>query len=142
MLINGKKICGVLTESVSKHNRVKFAVLGIGVNINNKRKQFPENLLSSSTSLMIEAGKDVNREKFLSSLMFYLEKNYSDFLKGGNKNILKFWRENNDTLGKKVTVCRGKKLIVGLAKDINENGNLLIQLNNGNVEKISSGELR
>ena len=104
--------------------------------------QFSENLRSGTTSLMIEAGIDINREKFLSSLIFYLEKNYSDFLKEGNKNIMKFQRENNHTLWEKVTPCRGLKLIFGLAKDINENGNLLIQLSNGNVEKISSGQLR
>lgn len=141
-MLNGKKICGILTESVSKHSKVKFAVLGIGANINNKKEQFPENLRSKSTSLMIEAEININREKFLASQMFYLEKNYSDFLKEGNKNILKFWRENNDTLGKKVTICRGKKLIVGLAKDINENGNLLVQLNKGRLEIVVSGELR
>ena len=91
---------------------------------------------------MIETEINTDREKFLSSLMFYLGKNYFDFLKEGNKNIMEFQLENNDTLGEKVTACRGMKLVLGLAKDTNENGNLLIQLNNGNVEKISSGELR
>lgn len=142
VLINGKKICGILTESVSKHSRIEFAVLGIGVNINNKMEEFPENIRSGSTSLRIEAGKDINREKFLSSLMYYLEKNYAGFLEEDNENILKFWRENNETLGEKVTAYRGTRVVSGLAKDIDENGNLLIQLNNGNVEKVSSGELR
>ncbi len=108
-MLNGKKICGILTESVSKHSKVKFAVLGIGANINNKKEQFPENLRSKSTSLMIEAEININREKFLASQMFYLEKNYSDFLKEGNKNILKFWRENNDT-GKKSNYMQGKEI--------------------------------
>ena len=142
VLINGKKICGILTESAYKQSRVEFAVLGIGVNINNKREEFPENLRGSSTSLKIEAGKDISREKFLSALMFHLENNYADFLKGDNKNVLKSWRQNNDTLGKKVTVCRGTTSVTGLAKDIDGEGNLLIHLNNGNLEKVSNGELR
>ena len=79
-----------MTESVSKLNRIKFVIFGIGVHISNKRIQFPENLRSGTTSLMIEAEIKINREKFLSSLMFYLGKNYSDFLKEGNENIMKF----------------------------------------------------
>ena len=79
-----------MTESVSKLNRIKFVIFGIGVHINNKRMQFSENLRSGTTSLMIEAEIKINREKFLSSLMFYLGKNYSDFLKEGNENIMKF----------------------------------------------------
>ena len=75
---------------MSKLNRIKFVILGIGVHINSERMQFSENLRSGTTSLMIEAGIDINREKFLSSLIFYLEKNYPDFLKEGNKNIMKF----------------------------------------------------
>ena len=75
---------------MSKLNRIKFVILGIGVHINSERMQFSENLRSGTTSLMIEAEIKINREKFLSSLMFYLGKNYFDFLKEGNKNIMEF----------------------------------------------------
>jgi len=142
VLINGKKVCGILIESACKKCNVEFAILGIGVNINNKREQFPDELSGSSTSLRIETGKDIIREKFLSTLMFYLEKKYTSLLKKGHKTILQFWRENNDTFGKKVTIYRGTRLIIGLAKDIDENGNLLVQLKSGDVEKVFSGELR
>jgi BirA family biotin operon repressor/biotin-[acetyl-CoA-carboxylase] ligase len=141
LLINGKKVCGILIESAPKKNNVEFAILGIGININNNEGQFPDDLSSSSTSLKIEGGKDINRERFLSSLMFYLEKDYIGCLNEDNKGTLQFWRQHNDTLGKKVTVNQGKRLITGLAKDIDETGNLLIQLDNGNMEKVSSGEL-
>lgn len=142
VLINGKKVCGILTESTSKKDKVEFAIMGIGININNRKEQFPDEICLSSTSLKIESGKDIVREKFLSSLLSHLEKNYAGFLEEDNENILKFWRENNETLGKKVTAYRGARVVSGLAKDIDENGNLLIQLDNGNVEKVSSGEIK
>lgn len=142
VLINGKKVCGILTESTSKKDKVEFAIMGIGININNRKEQFPDEICLSSTSLKIESGKDIIREKFLSSLLFHLENKYTCFLKNGNKNILQVWRKHNDVLGKKVKIYQGTRLIVGLARDIDDEGNLLVETNDGNVEKVSSGELR
>lgn len=142
VLIDGRKVCGILTEIASYKSKVEFAALGIGVNINNNRNQFQDKISSSATSLKIETGKKISREKFLSSFLFFWELRYSCLLENGHKEIIQFWRDNNETLGRKVTISQGTRLISGLAKDIDDNGNLLVQLNNGAIVKVFSGELR
>lgn len=142
VLINGKKACGILIESASKKDKVEFAIIGIGININNSKEQFPDEIYHSSTSLKIESGKDFDREKLLSSLLSHLEKEYTCFLESGDKNILRVWRKNNDVLGKQVKIYQGTKLIIGLARDIDDKGNLLVQTGDGKVEKVSNGELK
>lgn len=142
VLIDGRKVCGILTETAFYKSKVEFAALGIGVNINNTRNQFQDEIYSSATSLKIETGKKISREKFLSSFLSFWELRYSSLLENGHKEIIQFWRDHNDTLGRKVTISQGTRLISGLAKDIDDDGNLLVQLGNGAIAKVSSGELR
>ncbi len=142
VLINGKKVCGILTESAFNKNKVLFAVLGIGVNINNVKNQFPDEISSSTTSLKIETGNKISRGKFLCSFLVSLESKYSCLIKNGHEKILQFWREHNNTLGKQVTISQGTRLISGFAKDIDDQRNLIVQQNNGTIIKVSSDELR
>jgi len=142
VMIKGKKVCGILTESTSNHNKVDFVILGIGVNINHSLNQLPGEFCGGATSLKIETGKDYSREKFLSSFLICLEQEYNSFLKHGAKIMLESWRKHNNTLGREVTIYQGNRVIVGLAKDIDDQGNLLVQIKSGAVIKVSSGEMR
>ena len=142
VMIKGKKICGILTESTSNHNKVDFVILGIGVNINHNINQLPGEFCGEATSLKIETGKDYSREKFLSSFLICLEQEYNSYIKHGAKNILESWRKHNNTLGREVTIYQGNREIAGLAKDIDDQGNLLVQIKSGVVVKVSSGEMR
>ena len=142
VMIKGKKICGILTESASSINKVDFVILGIGVNINNSINQFPGEFCGGATSLKIETGNDYSREKFLSSFLICLEQKYNSHIKYGAKNVLDTWRKHNNTLGQEVTICQGNRVTAGLAKDIDDQGNLLVQVKSGAIIKVSSGDMR
>ena len=141
VLIGGKKVCGILTEARIKGNSIDFVVVGIGVNANIDVEAFPDHLRSCITSLRRELGKDIQREKFLRALLEELERRYEEFTQKGFHPILKEWRDLSSLLGKYVKVVSFDEEIKGRAIDIDQNGALIIQLSNGSVRKVSSGDV-
>lgn len=144
ILINGKKVCGILTElaTEAESDLTQFIVLGIGINVNNTVEDFPEEIKNSSTSLKIEGNVDINRSVIISKILHELDKlienNY--FLK--NKELLiEEYKNRLCMLGKKITIIRGDEKINALALDVNQNAALIVKYENGEIEAISSGEI-
>jgi BirA family biotin operon repressor/biotin-[acetyl-CoA-carboxylase] ligase len=136
VLVNGKKICGILTEMSAETDAVSFIILGIGINVNN------EPPLETATSMKIELGREVNRVRFMQSLIEELEEDYFSFKEEGFTPILWNWRRLSDTPGRTVEVTYQEEVIRGVARDIDEDGSLIVQLADGTVKKIVSGDCR
>lgn len=136
VLVNGKKICGILTEMSAETDVVNFIILGIGVNVNNEMP------LETATTMKAELGRDVDRVKFTQSLLEVLEEDYLTFKEEGFIPILWSWRRYSDTLGRLVEVTYQDEVIRGTAQDVDEDGSLLVKTGDGSIRKIVSGDCK
>jgi len=138
VLINGRKVCGILIESSVRGNIVDYAIIGIGVNVNLRLSDFPE-ILSTATSLSAELGRDVSRLRVIRRLLAEVERLYLALQAGGP--IYEEWRDSLVTLGRRVRVKSGKIVYEGVAESVARDGSLLLRHSNGNLSKIVAGDV-
>lgn len=141
ILSRGKKLCGILTEMRAEVEITQYVILGIGLNVNLDMEDFPENLRPSATSLKLELGREVPRLPLLKSLLYHLEGWYETWEKEGFTPIRESWKEASITLGRLVRVEAGHKIFEGVAVDIDEEGRLLVQDADGNLQRFTYGEV-
>ncbi len=137
ILINNKKLGGILTELNAEMDEVRFVVIGIGLNVNNDKK----NLVSCATSLKEQKKENVNRINFLQELFRKIEANYLLFQTRGAGLIIEKWRDYNITLGKRVKVYAHKEHYEGEAIDIDTDGGLLLRSDSGLTQKVTAGDV-
>lgn len=138
VVIGSKKICGILTEMSAEIERVNYIVPGIGINVNTE--SFPDELKEKATSLYIESGRKFERYKIVHRFLNEFEILYKKFIKGGIAAITDDYRELCVTIGKEVSVIYPNRTINGRAIDINNNGELIVETDNGIIE-VDSGEV-
>jgi len=141
VLVEGKKVCGVLTETSTEGNNLNFAVLGVGVNANFSLNDFPVNLRNFSTTLKEELRREVDCEALLRSLLEETEHYYSMFAQGMFNPILIEWKRLAKFLGSYVEVTCFNEKVEGLAMDIDENGALIVKLRDQTKRKIVVGDV-
>lgn len=140
ILINGKKICGIISESASAGMTVKWVVCGVGVNLNMKKEKIPQNLDYIATSLLAETNKRIEESEFLKKFL-ELFCNYLTILENGRGDILiKKYQSFCDTIGKKIKVLLENETKVGIAKKIDEQGRLVVKTEIGE-ETFSSADI-
>ena len=137
VLVNDRKVCGILIESSVRGNIVDYAIIGIGVNVNLRLSDFPE-IPSTATSLSAELGRDVSRLRVIRRLLVEMERLYLALQAGGS--IYEEWRDSLVTLGKKVQVKSGKTIYEGIAESVARDGSLLLRHSNGSLTKIVAGD--
>lgn len=141
ILIEGKKVGGILTEMNSGMDKINFIVLGIGINVNMDISILPPDVRAISTSIKDTIGGSVSRIEVLSSLLKELDKWYNIFIENGSGPILKEWRALSSNLGKRVMAASLNGVMEGVAMDIDDYGRLILKLDNGSIEKITSGDV-
>lgn len=142
VLVNGRKVCGILSEMKTKGEKVNYTVIGVGINANvNVKKEFPEELKTAATSIENELGKKVRLEELLKLLLEKLDSLYEQFLKEGFSKILKKWRKYAYFLGKAVEVISGNERLCGLALDVDDKGALVVRLENGTMKHIFAADV-
>ncbi len=134
VLINGKKVCGILIESDLQGSKVNYSIIGIGINVNINLADFPE-IQSIATSLSSELGREVSRLALIRSLLVEMEKLY---LSG---SIFEEWRDNLITLGKRVRATSGETVSEGIAESVNRDGSLLLRGADGSITRIVAGDV-
>ncbi len=135
VLINGRKVCGILIESDVQGNIVNYTIIGIGINVNLRLNDFPE-IQSIATSLSDEMGGDVSRVSVIRCLLVEIEKLY---LAGGS--IYEEWRDNLVTLGKRVRATTGGAIYEGVAESVARDGSLLLRGFDGSPTRIVAGDV-
>ncbi len=141
--INGKKVCGILTEISTEPVIIRYILLGLGINVNIAKIKFPSELQNSVTSLQEELKHEVDRINFLQQLLLEFEKEYLMFSKTPEMRItkiLKNWRQYSDTLGQNVKIETISGEITGLAADISNDGALIVVTEQGEEHKIVAGD--
>ena len=141
ILINNKKICGLLCETTQKKNNSFYVIIGIGINVNQLPGQFPDSLKKTATSLRIVNGSPVDRLTVIRSLLTTLDHEYQLFLAEGKSSVIKKWKLHTDLFGKRVAVKRGSIMITGTATNLDESGRLILRHDKGHYEAIDSGEI-
>ena len=135
IILNEKKVAGILTEV-----RDNAAVLGIGINVNCARDDFPPDLAALATSLAIEAGRQQDRVAFAAAVLTALDNCYRCALDNFNA-IVAEWAENCATLGRQLTVTMGRRRIEGHAHALDADGALLLRKDNGQIERILGADV-
>jgi len=140
VLIGGKKTAGILTELSAEIGRTHHVVIGIGVNVNQRASDIPEDLKDKATSLRIAQRKAVSRIDFLKEFLVRFENEYNRFKKSGLRGIRKKILAYSSLLGKEIEVQSGSGKIAGKALDIDNEGHLIIETDKGKVT-LSAGEV-
>ena len=143
VLIHGDKISGVLTEVNATFNEIDWVVVGIGIDSNLKLEDFPEDIRVGTTTLNEELPTDIDENELIAIFLGEFEKVYKLYKDSEIEAILKDWRDLSDTIGKYVNITQtGGKITQGYVVGINNEGSLIIEKQDGSLEKIISGELR
>ena len=141
ILIRGKKVAGILSEMGAEKDKVNFAIVGIGINVNLDKKDIPLELIDKATSIKIESNSLIDRTNLICRIIENLEEWYNLFERKGINDIIKEWKRLAITIGRDVKVQSGNSFVEGRAVDIDENGALLIKDRDGIIQRVLSGDI-
>jgi BirA family biotin operon repressor/biotin-[acetyl-CoA-carboxylase] ligase len=130
-LVNGRKVAGILTELSAEQGHIHHVIVGVGINLNQRRKDFPAEISGRATSLRAELKKQVHRVEFLRRFLAQFEKDYGRFVKSGLKAHRKKILAYSNLIGKKVSLDMSGHLISGRAVDIDNLGQLVLETPEG-----------
>nr|PZN03475.1 MAG: biotin--[acetyl-CoA-carboxylase] ligase [Bacillota bacterium] len=139
LLIDGKKVAGILTEMSADMDKIHYVVTGIGMNVNNA--EFPPDIEKTATSLKLASGEEVERLKILTQFLSQFEEIYRSLEGGKFEAILGEWRQLSCNLGKRVRIIGRNFELEGTALDVDGDGALLIKTDEGQVERVLSGDV-
>ena len=140
ILINKKKISGILAESVINNSKIAGIVLGIGINLNSNDNNF-KNVNQKVTSLKHETQKDINKNEFINLFMGNFKNHYNDLLKQGFKIFKNDYISYLTCLEKEITIKNRENEYTGITKGITDNGLIILNIN-GTLQEISAGDIQ
>lgn len=140
ILVNGKKIVGILTEMQASMEQIHFIVIGIGINVSLQEDDLPDEIKEIATSFWMENVR-VSRTEVLAMVAKHLEEQYMYVCENGFGKILDEWRNLSMMLGKEVQVNEVNNTYTGFADDIDADGNLLVTLHDGSVHRVVAGDI-
>lgn len=141
ILVNGGKVAGLLNEMSAETEKVNFIVLGIGVNLNMRRDQFPQNLRHPASSLLLEGGVAINRTGFIRDLLMNLDALYDGYLRDGYAPIRDEWLAMSRMAGRRVRVTDNNRSTEGMVRGIDDNGALILECAGGGMERALTGDV-
>lgn len=140
LVLNRKKITGILTEMSAELEQIHYVVIGIGINVN--MEELPKEIRETATSLWLESGKRTSRAELIAAFLRCFEKDYEQFIRTEDVSLL--MEEYNARLinrNKEVRIMDPAGEYGGIALGIDEKGHLLVERENRGLEKITSGEV-
>jgi BirA family biotin operon repressor/biotin-[acetyl-CoA-carboxylase] ligase len=141
ILIGSRKVCGILTEANAKFSTLDYVVVGIGIDANVNTENFPSDVQKTATSLKKELNEDIRGPELVQEFLKTFEETYNEFKENGFPEILGEWRRMSKTIGNYVEVRKQLgKIVRGEAVGITNEGALILELDNGNLRKVISGE--
>ena len=142
ILIRGEKACGILTEMRAEQDSVDFMVLGIGVNVNTPQKSLPKGATSLKEELRrAKRDEEISRIELAKKILEMLDEYYIMLKEKGSKPIIEEWKGLSSMLGSRVKAVLPNRTIEGQAHDIDPDGALVLRLDSGVLEKVSSGDI-
>ena len=141
LLIQGKKVSGILTELEYDRHRQPFFVMGFGVNVNTTRTDLPEELRASATSLQIESNREISRATLLQTILHRLEENYLCLKHGKTNPIVATANRLLYLSGDWIQIKTADEVFRGQAEAIDRDGGLLLKDMDGERRKFLVGEV-
>lgn len=142
VLVNGRKIAGLLNELGAETEQIHFLVMGIGINVNMCADQFPADLRYPATSVMLETGKAQARLPLVRALLRRIDELYHQLLAEGFGPLRRRWEARFDLLDRQVEVDQGHEIISGVVAGLDPDGALRLFLPDGRSERILAGDVR
>lgn len=140
IVVHGKKVCGILSEMKLEKSEISYCVIGVGINV--VQKCFAEDIKDKASSLCLEAKEGIDTEELLQNILMNFEEEYELFEKLGS---LEFMTQKYNALlvnkDRQVKVLDPKGAYEGIARGITENGELLVELEDGSLHRVYAGEV-
>jgi BirA family biotin operon repressor/biotin-[acetyl-CoA-carboxylase] ligase len=140
ILYNKHKLVGILTEMNAEMDCINYIIIGMGINVNIQKDEFPLELQQIATSLAILKGEKISRVKLLNEILFQIETLYNIAQAEGFVKILEEWKKYSVTLGKTVDVVGINDTFAGVAMDIDADGALLVKTDAG-LKRVLAGDV-
>ena len=140
VLVDDKKVCGILTEIDAELDVVNYVIIGVGINVNNDPMEFPPEFRDAATTLKAELGREVPRAPIVRRFLEELERAYRLFSSGESSTMLEEWRSLSGTLGRNVRIVTHSRTFEGTATNIDDDGALLLRLKDEKLERVLSGD--
>lgn len=141
ILVHGRKACGILLEVKAEVERLHYAVVGIGINVNQQAASFPAELQGQATSLRVEAGEKIDRAALVQEILGEMEKQYRELQVAGAEPVWRRWRELDTTLGREVEVQGPGFIFRGRAVDVTVLGALRVEGTGGEIREFVVGDV-
>ena len=139
LTLEGKKVCGILLELSGDVEAISYVVAGTGLNVG--KEAYPAELSNSATSLQAVLGRPVERAPILRSYLAAIERHMDSLSHNGLPGILRAYEKRSCTLHQKVRVTGGAEEFSGTAAGLDENGALLVKLEDGTIRRVLAGDV-
>jgi len=141
ILIDGKKLAGILTEAACDTECVQYVILGIGLNLNYRAETMPQTLRQRATSMADMAGENLSRETVLVRLIHDLDRCYGELEESGFAALRPRWETHFGLRGRRVRVELGDQTIIGRAQGIDHEGALIVDTEDEQRRSIIAGDV-
>jgi len=137
LLIKDKKVCGILTEIDAEQDKIKYAIVGIGINVNN---ELEKDLKKTATTLKKEIGTIIKKEELFIAILKNFDENYNKLFSKGADFIRNLWLAHSNIIGKKIKVKNDGSVIIGKVKNVDNTGCIILETRDG-IITIDNGDV-
>ncbi|SFB17689.1 BirA family transcriptional regulator, biotin operon repressor / biotin-[acetyl-CoA-carboxylase] ligase [Cohnella sp. OV330] len=141
LLVDGRKISGILLESATEDERLRYVAVGLGIAVNLDADDYPEELLARAVSLKMAAGRAFDRTALIAAVLLEFEQLYAVYKERGFEPIRILWETYSVTLNRTVSLNAGHGFFEGVPRGLDESGGLRVELPDGGVRTIYSAEI-
>jgi len=142
ILLNNRKVCGILTEMTAEPDRIHSIILGIGLNVNHAGEDFKEELGDTAASLRMHLKVNISMSSLAAQFLEEMENLYLDFIKKRcTTRFLNIWRSFSATIGYDIIIYQNEDTWHARALDVLDDGRLLVETQDGRRQAIASAEI-
>ncbi len=141
VLVNDKKICGVLAEGSTQSGHLEYIIVGLGINANFDMEDLPKEVRETGTSIKKELGTEISLTEFLQHFLEEFERLYIEFKENDLSPLLNTYNSLLDTPGQWIRITTAHNTFEGIAQGIDPDGGLILKLADNSVQRIISGEV-
>ena len=141
LLLNGKKLCGILTELGMENGTLSYVIVGIGINVSQRTEDFEGEVAELATSLERELDKEVSKSELAAAMIAALDTLYDDLRHGNTAGYVERYRRDCVTLGKEVQLLWQDVHEKVFALDVDEQFGLVVRREDGEIDTIRTGEV-
>jgi BirA family biotin operon repressor/biotin-[acetyl-CoA-carboxylase] ligase len=141
LLVEGRKISGILLESAAEDERLRYVVVGMGISANLDMEDYPEELLTKAISLKMASGGEVDRSELIAVIMEEFERLYELYLEQGFAPIRSLWEAHSVTLNHITLLHTPQGQIRGIPRSLDDMGGLRVEIEDGSYRTVYSGEI-